>query len=140
MYDTILIPTDGSEGAGRGVDHGLNIADKYDATVHVLYVVDTRIYGESADVSTEAQELEAVRDIGKEALHAVVEQADELGLETVTTMVRGVPYEAIVDYAETHGADLVVMGIHGRSAVKQPNIGSVTDRVIRTTTIPVLPV
>lgn len=140
MYDTILIPTDGSEGAGRGVDHGLNIADKYDATVHVLYVIDTRIYGDSADVSTEAQELEAVRDIGEEALHAVVDQAEELGLETVTATVRGVPYEAIVDYAETNGVDLVVMGIHGRSAVKRPHIGSVTDRVIRMTSIPVLPV
>lgn len=140
MYDTILIPTDGSEGAGRGVDHGLNIADKYDATVHVLYVIDTRIYGESTDVSTEAQELAAVRDIGEEALQLVVDQAEKLGLKTVTAIDRGVPYEAIVDYAETHAVDLVVMGIHGRSAVKRPHIGSVTDRVIRTTTIPVLPV
>lgn len=140
MYDTILIPTDGSEGAGRGVDHGLNIADKYDATVHVLYVIDTRIYGESTDVSTEAQELAAVREIGEEALQLVVDQAEELGLKTVTAIDRGVPYEAIVDYAETHAVDLLVMGIHGRSAVKRPHIGSVTDRVIRTTTIPVLPV
>lgn len=140
MYDTILIPTDGSEGAGRGVDHGLNIAEKYGATVHVLYVVDTRIYGESRDVSTEAEELETVREIGEEALETVADQADELGIDTVTAIVRGVPYEAIVDYAEDNGVDLIVMGIHGRSAVKRPHIGSVTDRVIRTTTIPVLPV
>lgn len=140
MYETILIPTDGSEGASRGVDHGLNIADKYEAAVYALYVIDSRIYGDSAGVSTETEELSAVRDIGEEAVASVADRARELGLDAETALVEGVPYEAIVRYAEDNGVDLIVMGIHGKSAVKRPHIGSVTDRVIRTTEIPVLPV
>ncbi|MFB6106291.1 MAG: universal stress protein [Halobacteriaceae archaeon] len=139
MYEHILIPTDGSEGASRGVDHGLDIAVKYGATVHVLYVVDEAHHATPA-LSSEELFIEKCEDVGEEILEAVVERAEEAGLEVVTTCVRGVPYQAIREYVDEHEIDLIVMGIHGQSALQRPHIGSTTDRVVRTVEVPVLPV
>jgi len=43
MYDNVLLPTDGSVGVDRAIDHAIDAADRYDATLHVLYVVDSDV-------------------------------------------------------------------------------------------------
>jgi len=45
MYDSILLPTDASAGMDRAIEHAIDAAAQYDATLHVLYVVDTDAYG-----------------------------------------------------------------------------------------------
>jgi len=64
MYDTILVPTDGSDPANRAVEHALALADRYDARVHALYCVETHRYGEPALSSTEIV-LDQLEDQGK---------------------------------------------------------------------------
>lgn len=64
MYTDILIPTDGSQGAQAAIEHGLEIAQQYEATVHVLYVVDKR-------VSRSGPLLESLRQEGQEAVRGV---------------------------------------------------------------------
>jgi nucleotide-binding universal stress UspA family protein len=59
MYDDILVPTDGSRGANAGLDHGIEMATQWDATLHVLYVVDTRL-------ARSGPLLEILRDEGTE--------------------------------------------------------------------------
>lgn len=140
MYEHILIPTDGSVGAHRGIEHGLDLAAKYGATVHTIYVLDERIYGATPALSADELALEKVEESAHEVMAEIVEAAEDLGLETRTRCVRGIPDEAIIDYAEANDIDLIVMGIHGTARVGRPHIGSVTDRVIRLTEIPVLPV
>ncbi|MGM0591432.1 MAG: universal stress protein [Halobacteriota archaeon] len=140
MYERILIPTDGSAGAYRGALHGLDIAQKYDADVHVLYVLDERVFGQTPALSSHELFLESLESEGDAYLDEIVDEAEELGLQTERSCVRGLPHEEIVSYAEANDVDLIVMGRHGRSAHGRPHIGSCTDRVIRTTDVPVLPV
>lgn len=145
MYDTILIPTDGSDTAENAVDHALDLAEKYDADIHTLYVVDTS----AMDISLGTEQIDRIRqgqydempeiqDRANRATGAVTEQAVQYGLEVTEAVVAGQPHDRIDGYAEDHGVDLIVMGSAGRGGVKRVLLGSVAERTLRTTTIPVL--
>lgn len=133
MYTDVLIPTDGSQGAQAAVEHGLEIAHQYDAIVHALYVVDTR-------VSRSGPLLEALRREGREAVRKLEVAGTRAGLDVTTEIGEGVPYEEILQYIATHGIDVVVMGTKGRSGVDRVLMGSVAERVVRHSPVPVLTV
>jgi nucleotide-binding universal stress UspA family protein len=139
MYRTVLIPTDGSIGAERGVTAGLDIARQYGADVHALYVVDERIYGETPALSDVELRFEQVETQGQEYLDDIETRGTEAGLVVETSVRRGMPHEVITEYAAEHDVDLIVMGRHGASAHPAPHIGSCTDRVLRTAPVAVLP-
>ena len=145
MYDEILIPTDGSDVAETAIDHAVDLAEQYDATVHALYVVDV----DALDVSLgteqvqrikqgQFEEMEQIQAIAKEATGSVTERCEDRGLEVVESIQAGQPHRAIHTYAEDAGIDLIVIGSHGRSGVRRALLGSVTERVLRTTDTPVL--
>jgi nucleotide-binding universal stress UspA family protein len=140
MYDHILIPTDGSVGAERGVDVGLTLAEKFDATVHVLYVVDERVYGETPALSNTELHFERLEEEGEAIVAEITEKAGERGVDTTTIVCRGIPYEEIQRYASENDVDLIVMGLHGVGEHPRPHIGSCTDRVLRSSKTPVFPV
>jgi nucleotide-binding universal stress UspA family protein len=140
MYDNILLPTDGSKGAERGAEHAIDLAQRYDATVHVLYVVDERIHGGTPALSSDEVFLEEIEHRGEDILNEVSADVEREGLHAETRCVRGVPHEAILDYADQNDVDLIVMGKHGLSAHGRPHIGSSTERVVRLSDVPVLPV
>src|SRR6056297_1146501 len=133
MYDDILIPTDGSRGAKAALEHGTEIASQWDATLHVLYVVDTRL-GRSGPL------LEALRDEGDEAVRDAEVAGTQGGLTVVTEIVEGNPHEEILDYVTEHGIDMVIMGTHGRTGLDRVVMGSVAERVVRRSSVPVLTV
>lgn len=134
MYDTILIPTDGSEGTDEAVRQGLELARAYDATVHALYVVDQTYPAAQWDFTTEREE-----EIATRAIDAVAEEATEMNVRVEKKVRRGVPHEEIIAYAEDNDADLIVMGTHGRTGIDRfVTAGSVTERVVRFSPVPVL--
>ncbi|GGC57201.1 universal stress protein [Haloferax sulfurifontis] len=136
MYSEILVPTDGSKAAERAIDHALDIAETYDARIHALYVVDTSIYTSldaGADVVIDALERE-----GDAATRHVREAADEVGIDVQAEVVTGTAYRSIRKYIDDHDIDLVVMGTHGRTGLSHYLLGSVTERVVRTSPVPVL--
>lgn len=137
VYDTILIPTDGSEQAARGVEQGLNLADQYDAKVVCLYVVDERRHGRPPALGSVEAEHEKLEDDATEMLNEIKARADELGLEVDCECCRGLPWEKITTHAERNDADLIVMGRRGATNDRTTPLGSVTDRVIRLTETPV---
>ena len=139
MFHSVLIPTDGSIGAARGVKAGLGLAEQFDATVHALYVVDERRYGETPALSELELQFEQVEEAGESILSDVERQAAALGLDVHTAVRRGYPHEVILSHADEHDVDLIVMGRHGASAHPTPHIGSCTDRVLRLASVPVLP-
>lgn len=139
MFREILVPTDGSEGAHRGVEHALNIGEKYGARIHTLYVVDEAVYATPA-LSGDELFLEELQDGGEASCEEIVTEALDRGLEAVSHCVRGTPHREIVDYATEHDIDLIVMGKHGTSNHRHHHLGSCTDRVVRTADVPVLPV
>jgi len=135
MFDTVVVATDGSESAERAVTVALDLAARFDATVHALYVVDA---GEVADSPPDVREqLEgALRTAGEEALSFVDGRAD-----AVTTAVReGDPATEVIDYAESVDADLLATGTRGRHGDHAFLLGSVAEAVVRRAPMPVLTV
>lgn len=138
MYRRILLPTDGSPGTERAVDHALDLARQYDAGLHVLYVVDT------AALPLDAHARRAVAYLTEEGLlstEEIVERAEDVGIDPVVgTVAQGVPHEVVLEYVDANDIDLVVMGTHGRRGLDRYLLGSVTERVVRLATVPVLTV
>jgi len=138
MYSEILLPTDGEPASEVALEHAVELADRYDARLHVLYVVDTAAYA-SFDAGAETI-VSALKEQGEAAVESAVETAEAAGVPTVSAVVSGSPHAEIVEYAADEGVDLVVMGTHGRTGLDRYLLGSVTERVVRTTETPVLTV
>ncbi|PSP84318.1 universal stress protein [Halobacteriales archaeon QS_1_68_17] len=138
MYETILLPTDGSSGADRAVENAIDMARMYEAALHVLYVVDMGDMPADVDTGTIHTTLE---ETGRETTERVAERARDAGVETVeTAVVSGSPYGTILEYADEQDVDLIVMGTHGRTGLGRFLLGSVTERVVRNSEVPVLTV
>lgn len=138
MYDDILLPTDGSSGTVDALEHAITVASDQDARVHVLYVVDKRLYTAASDENKDEirQSLEEEAEVALDDARVHIE--DE-GLECVTHSEDGVPYTTITDFADEEGMDLVVMGTHGQTGREQMvNLGSTTERVLKNASTPVL--
>jgi nucleotide-binding universal stress UspA family protein len=137
MYDTVLVPTDGSDAAAAALDHAVDIAGRYDATVRVLYVADTN----RDSVTTVGNEVvDALEIEGQRIVADAAERVRAAGVPVVEAVETGDPVETIHDYAARVGADLVVMGTQGRTGLDRLLLGSTTERAIRTLDVPVLAV
>ncbi|AFK18665.1 universal stress protein [Haloferax mediterranei ATCC 33500] len=141
MYETILVPTDGSSRSRAAANHAIDIASTYGATVHVLSVIDSSDLGlwTSADVPIE-QVKEDLRDDAETAIEDVVALADGLDVPSEADIRIGVPSREILDTADEVGADLIVMATHGRTGLRHAILGSTTERVVRVSDVPVLTV
>jgi nucleotide-binding universal stress UspA family protein len=136
MYDRILLPTDGDPRTERAVEHALDLAGQYGADLHVLSVVDdAALVSENAAVVAEALEQE-----GRNAVEDIAERAEAAGVAATGTVQHGRPHRTILDYTESNDVDLVVMGTHGRQGLDRYLLGSVAERVVRLSTVPVLTV
>ena len=164
MYDEILYPTDGSTGSEAAAAHVRELASAFDATVRVLHVIDTRegglgvsgafSDGESQAMSGRSPEEgyigrhgdgpdpeEMDEELAEHARELLEASAEPLGDADVTTAVKsGVPHSVILQYADDNGVDLVVMGTHGRTGVERYLLGSVTEKVVRMSDVPVVTV
>ena len=136
MIDTVVIATDGSESVRRAVAVALDLADRFDAAVHALYVVDAGEV-ESSPEGVRDEVRAALESQGEEAIETVTGTADR----TVTTAVReGRPPAEIGQYAREVDADVVATGTRGRHGENRFLVGSVAERVVRTCPVPVLTV
>lgn len=135
MFDRILFPTDGSEGADAVFDRVLGVAEAHDATVHVLNVADTthdsvtRIEGEVVDV---------LEREGAEIVEKTAERAADRGVSTVTDVIQGGVAPTIDAYTEEYGIDLIALPTRGRVGLERLLLGSTTGRVLRRSAVPVL--
>jgi nucleotide-binding universal stress UspA family protein len=141
MFDTIVVATDGSDSVRRAVEVAIDVAVRFDAEVHAVYVVDS---GEVESTPDEVRDdlREALDDRGAAAIDQVSDAATAADADLpVSTEVReGRPAAEISDYAQAVDADVVTMGTRGRHGENRFLIGSVAERVVRTCPIPVLTV
>ena len=135
MFDKLLFPTDGSDGAAAVFDHVLDVAEAHDATVHVLNVADTT---RESVTQVQGRVVDALEQAGAETVREAATRASDRGVPTVTEVLQGEPYSTIVDYAATYDVDLVVMPTHGRRGLERFLLGSTTERVVRRAEVPVL--
>jgi nucleotide-binding universal stress UspA family protein len=146
MYQHILIPTDGSELAERAVTRGLSLAKLLRAKVTVIIVeepvptgwwssAENRLAG-VADITAKYDE--EIKKHATSALDRAADAAKQAGVSCKTIQVQGVPYQAIIATATDRGCDLIVMSSHGRSGLSAVVLGSVTNKVLTHSKIPVL--
>jgi len=137
MYENILVPFDGSEGAAEVLHHASEIAHWADATLELLYVADTT--RDSVTV-VEGRTVDALEQRGEDVVDEAAKTLDTLGVAYDTDVVQGNPAPTIVDYAERYDQDLIVMPTHGREGLSRYLVGSVTEKVVRLSSVPVLTV
>ena len=138
MYDEILVPTDGSDAAEAALEQAIELASAYGARIHGLYVVDVTSYSTleaGGDIVLETLEQE-----GSDAVERVFDAAERAGVDVTTSVVSGTPHRDILEYADDHDVDLIVMGTHGRTGLDRYLLGSVTEKVVRGAGVPVLTV
>ncbi|MFB6352941.1 MAG: universal stress protein, partial [Halobacteriales archaeon] len=124
--------------AEEAIEQAVGQAAAFDATLHALYVVELQATSPmQLTLDTVIDRLEAE---GADRTAEIAEAAESAGVEAVTDVRHGVADETIVDYVRAHDIDLVVMGTHGRRGVDRQLLGSVTERVVRTSPVPVLTV
>lgn len=145
MYTHILIPTDGSPLAGKGLDHGLSLAKKLGSKVTILYASEPPppyIVGSefrTAPLIPIEEHREGAILAADEVLGEAKRVAEKMGLivETVHTELSP-PAEAIVKTASDRGCNLIVMASHGRRGLGRLLLGSQTLETVTNSPVPVL--
>ncbi len=138
LYKKILIATDGSEYTKNSIDYGIDLAKNTQAKLHAIYVIDTAAFASiPMDAAWESM-YELLKQEGDEATRYVAEKAEAEGLEVEKLTVEGHPAEEIIKYAEKNSMNLIVMGTLGKSGLDRFLLGSVAEKVVRASKIPVL--
>lgn len=141
MFSKILIPTDGSELASKAARDAVEMAKLQGAKVVAVYVIDPFPYiglGEASALGLQAY-MEEAQAAAHKALADVRALAEEVGVPFQgDTIERSAPYEGILDTAKAEECDLIVMGSHGRQGVKALILGSVAQKVLTHSALPVL--
>ncbi|GBE04097.1 MAG TPA: universal stress protein [Nitrospirae bacterium] len=145
MISKILVPTDGSKAAQKAAKYAVDLAKQTGATITFLSVIDKRLTV-SQSIPSEASPthlIEPIEDYLRQAAESYTGEIESLcrqkGIKSKSIIQSGHPVEVIVKEAEKIKADLIVMGSHGKSAIKATVLGSVTYGVIhKDTIIPVL--
>lgn len=142
VLKNILVATDFGEPSAVALAYGRDFARSYGATLHVLHVVEDVMMRYSPEVGFAIPDLQ--RDLEKAAqrdLEATITDDDRKTLKVVPVVQTSfnVP-GGIIEYAKSHPIDLIVVGTHGRGAVKQLLLGSAAERVVRGAPCPVLAV
>jgi len=130
------VTTDGSEGSKAAVDHAEKLAESFDSKVSILYVVDVTA---GPQVMSDVV-VESLREIGFKVTQEIEEKLESQGIDADAFVEYGTPSQTILDFADENDIDLIIMSTHGRTGVDRFLIGSVTEKIIRNSKIPVLTV
>jgi nucleotide-binding universal stress UspA family protein len=138
MYNNILIPYDGSDEAQKAAVHGIELAAALGSSIHALYVIDLPGAPRALSIRDDEEEMrERYQEYGEEVTGELANIAAEHGVECTTAIKTGTPSERIVEYAKDEGMDAIVIGSAYRGKIGAL-LGSTTDKVVRTATVPVV--
>ena len=139
-FKKILFPVDLSEISPKLVLYVKYMAKKFDAEIHLLFVARILQHYTSIYVSHPSIDLferELVEGAERKLYEFKEEHFGNLP-ETLSTVIIGNPAEEIIRYVSTSGIDLIVMGSHGRQGFDKVAFGSVAEKVVKSSPIPVL--
>lgn len=135
--EDVVVATDGSSPAERAADHALGFAERFGATLHAVYVIDTTVY----DLEDSPRSIIGLlREGGETVVEEITAEAEDVNVPVTGDVLRGRPAEEIREYANGVEADLVAVGTRGRSGLPEQLLGSTTRRIIREAASPVLSV
>jgi nucleotide-binding universal stress UspA family protein len=142
MYRKILVPVDGSPTSARGLREALALAKDQRAKVRLVHVVDEGLAIGVVEAGIEFEDLvDGLVKNGKAILQRARRSAEKQGVRAEGVLyekVAGSAADSILREARKWGADLIVMGTHGRRGVRRVVLGSDAEQVVRTATVPVL--
>ena len=141
MFKHLLVPIDGSPTSELAVDKAIGLAKAFDREVTTIYVVDPYPFtGVGADFAYgQGQYLNAAKAAANDALSHARKQMEQAGVKLHTATVEShTVWRGILEAADTGGADLIVMGSHGRSGIEKLVLGSVAQKVVSHSKLPVL--
>jgi nucleotide-binding universal stress UspA family protein len=137
----ILCPIDFSEFSAHAYEYALSLAEHYKAKLVALYVVELWKYPFADYAAYEAdfaKFCQALHEGGKERLRKFVNQHSRDGIQPQLVVEQGIASDLILSFAQAHDIEVIVMGTHGRRGFDRLVLGSVTDRVMRKASCPVL--
>lgn len=138
LYTKILIATDGSEYTKNAVDYGIDLAKNLGAKLHAVYVIDTAAFASiPMDAAWESM-YELLNQEGSQAIKYVTEKAEAEGVVIEGNLIEGHPADEIIKFSEKNSISLIVMGTLGKSGLDRFLLGSVAEKVVRNSKIPVL--
>lgn len=143
MFNNILFPTDGSDLSDKATATVIELARKHGGKIVAVSVLQPYPFVPLGDSGIAVPDMGVyetrMMDITRDNVNKVAAAASAAGVpcETVTSMAAS-PYEAIVETAQKHGCDAIVMASHGRKGLNKLFLGSETQKVLAHTTLPVL--
>lgn len=130
MYDTIVVGVDGSDPAGHALEEAISLGATVGATVHVVMVVEPSPQAFMFGID----EVDAINQGVDDLIEELVEERDTT--EVIGAVRRGRPAPTLLSYAHDEDADVLVVGKRGTQDLGEAILGSTTDRLARTTDIP----
>ena len=145
MFTRILVPMDGSAAAAEALRVAQGLAAPVDATISVLTVQKRRLNPEPGDMSTgtRSEAFEIIDAMNRKRAQSVLDDASDKLTGGATRFDLSIveadqPYEGILGQVATSGADLIVMGSHGRRGIHRLLLGSQASKVVALSPVPVL--
>ena len=149
MYEKILVPLDGSDVAEAALpnveDLAIRMAPGTKIEVTLLQVISNLTFNyitddERAQLPYSPDDLKHIEQLAKKYLEKVAEKLRAKGINVKTLVIEGHAAEEIIKAADTIGANLIAMSSHGRSGLGRWALGSITDKVLHESHVPVLTV
>lgn len=142
VYRKILVPVDGSPASNRGLAEAIGLARNQGATLRLVHVLDELILGPGAEtVVYLGNTVDLLREAGAQVVAKAEAAVQAAGLESESVILEitgGRAADSIVAEAKAWGADLIVLGTHGRRGARRLVMGSDAEEIVRTTPVPVL--
>jgi nucleotide-binding universal stress UspA family protein len=143
MYSRILVPLDGSELSVCSLEHVKQVAIPGGASEVILLRVIEPVSRDDAVTWSQAgysmtDVLNKTKDLAKENLTRAAGKLIDQGISARAEVIEGRAAESIIDFAEKNNIELIIMSTHGRSGISRWTFGSVADRVVRHSPVPVL--
>jgi nucleotide-binding universal stress UspA family protein len=135
----ILVPTDFSHCSNEAVDYAATLAAQLNAEILLVHVMELPVYPVNFTLA-DPLGFRELKEKADESMEKVAAPWKGKGVAIETLFLKGDPASEIIKAASANECDLIVMGTHGRKGIARVLIGSVTEQVIRSSSIPVLAV
>jgi len=128
VFETIMVPTDGSKCSLKAEDIAISIAKNFKAKLVVVHVIDEKLI----------YPFEVLEEEGNTILDEAARKGKDEGVDVEQVLIVGSPAHDMEKIVEKTGADLVVIGTHGKTGIRKILMGSVAENTIKTVKVPVL--
>jgi nucleotide-binding universal stress UspA family protein len=139
MYKRILVPVDGSPTSIRGLDEAIELAKLTGGSLRLVHVLDQMVF--SGEMTFTVDVFGILKEAGAQLLQGMKARVAAAGIDASVFMSEVLPgrvCDVVVEQAKESGADLIVVGTHGRRGVGRLLIGSDAEQIVRLATVPVL--